>query len=58
MGEIYHPECFTCCNCDTALNEANFKPYGNKPYCMPCYESLFGPPCNICKKATQDVSKL
>ncbi|CAG2118760.1 unnamed protein product, partial [Medioppia subpectinata] len=54
MDEMFHPECFRCTNCSTTLNNENYKPHENKPYCVPCYEKLFGPPCTVCKKSTQD----
>ncbi|XP_054165589.1 zinc finger protein 808-like isoform X3 [Oppia nitens] len=51
--EMWHPECFTCVNCDTILKAYNYQVQDNKQYCKPCHEKLFGPPCSACHKPTK-----
>lgn len=53
---MWHPECFTCTNCDTILKPHKYVVEDDKPYCKDCHLRLFGPPCNVCKKPTQSVS--
>ncbi len=56
LDEMWHPECFTCVNCDTILKAHNYVVENNKQYCKNCHEKLFGPPCSVCHKPTGDVS--
>ena len=58
LDEMWHPECFTCVNCDTILKAYNYVVQDNKQYCKPCHEKLFGPPCSACHKPTKNVSSL
>jgi hypothetical protein len=54
LDEMWHPECFTCVNCDTILKAHNYVVEDNKQYCKNCHEKLFGPPCSVCHKPTRD----
>ncbi|CAG2180576.1 unnamed protein product, partial [Oppiella nova] len=54
LDEMWHPECFTCVNCDTILKAYNYQVQDNKQYCKPCHEKLFGPPCSACHKPTKN----
>lgn len=56
LDQMWHPECFTCTNCDTILKPHKYVVENDKPYCKDCHLRLFGPPCNVCKKPTQSVS--
>ncbi|XP_027202989.2 uncharacterized protein LOC113796898 isoform X2 [Dermatophagoides pteronyssinus] len=53
LDQMWHPECFTCTNCDTILKPHKYVVEDDKPYCKDCHLRLFGPPCNVCKKPTQ-----
>ncbi|UYV81301.1 TGFB1I1 [Cordylochernes scorpioides] len=41
MNRKYHPEHFTCANCNTVLGEGTYRDHMDKPYCHPCFEKLF-----------------
>ncbi|KAI7685937.1 Paxillin [Sarcoptes scabiei] len=53
LDKMWHPECFTCTNCDTILKPHKYVVEDDKPYCKDCHLRLFGPPCSVCKKPTQ-----
>lgn len=51
-GQIYHPECFKCSNCNKNLDGIPFTQDDNqKPFCVACYQDLYSPKCEKCKKA-------
>lgn len=54
MDEMWHPECFTCANCDTMLRPPLFVVEEGRPYCKNCHLRLFGPPCSVCHKPVVD----
>jgi len=50
-GKIYHPECFKCSNCKKSLDGIPFTQDDNqKPFCVDCYQDLYSPKCEKCKK--------
>ena len=40
LGQRFHPEHFTCSNCNKQLNYKNFKELDNKGHCQKCYEKI------------------
>ncbi|KAI2809505.1 hypothetical protein BLOT_000654 [Blomia tropicalis] len=46
LDQMWHPECFTCVNCDTILKAHNYATEDGKQYCKDCHLRLFGPPCS------------
>jgi len=51
-GEIFHPECFNCSNCGKNLDGVPFtQDESKKPFCIACYQDLYSPKCEKCKKA-------
>lgn len=50
-GDIYHPECFKCGNCKKTLDGIPFtQDDSKKPFCICCYQDLYSPKCEKCKK--------
>ena len=43
LGQTWHPECFTCNQCNQELGTQNFFERDCKPYCENCYHSLYSP---------------
>ena len=58
LDGMWHPECFTCVNCDSILKGHEYVVEQGKQYCHPCHAKLFGPPCCVCHKPTGEVSDL
>lgn len=48
LGKTFHPEHFTCANCNMELGSQNFFEREEKPYCEDCYQTLFSPRCARC----------
>ena len=49
LGRTWHPEHFTCNNCNQELGTQNFFERDGKPFCENCYHSLFSPRCGYCQ---------
>ena len=54
LGRTWHPEHFTCSQCNQELGTQNFFERESKPYCEHCYHSLFSPRCGYCQGAILD----
>jgi len=54
LGRTWHPEHFTCNQCNQELGTQNFFERDGKPFCEHCYHSLFSPRCALCKGAILD----
>lgn len=55
MKRVWHPEHFTCAQCDTELGNVTFYEYKNTPYCEKDYHELFAPRCAYCNGPILDV---
>ena len=54
LGYTWHPECFTCQQCNQELGTQNFFERDGRPYCENCYHSLYSPRCGACQKPILD----
>lgn len=54
LGHTWHPECFTCNQCNQELGTQNFFERDCKPYCENCYHSLYSPRCGACQRPILD----
>ena len=57
MKRAWHPEHFTCSQCDTELGNVTFYEHNNTPYCEKDYHELFAPRCAYCNGPILDVSQ-
>ncbi|XP_066303993.1 paxillin-like isoform X3 [Branchiostoma lanceolatum] len=48
LGRTWHPEHFTCKNCNGELGTQNFFERDGTPFCEECYHNLFSPRCGYC----------
>lgn len=48
LGYTWHPEHFTCANCNQELGTSNFFERDGKAYCEQDYHLLFSPRCGFC----------
>ncbi|XP_068203817.1 paxillin-like [Palaemon carinicauda] len=48
LGKTWHPEHFTCSECNQELGTRNFFERDGKPYCEVDYHNLFSPRCAYC----------
>ena len=56
MRRVWHPEHFTCSQCDTELGNITFYEHNDTPYCEKDYHELFAPRCAYCNGPILDVS--
>jgi len=49
LGYTWHPEHFTCGNCNQELGTSNFFERDGKPFCEQCYHQMFAPRCAYCQ---------
>jgi len=49
LGHTWHPEHFTCNNCNQELGTVNFFERDGAPYCEQCYHNIFSPRCAACQ---------
>jgi len=54
LGRTWHPEHFTCNQCNQELGTQNFFERDGAPYCEGCYHHLFSPRCAGCQGAILD----
>jgi len=54
LGRRYHPEHFTCGNCQTPLGTSNFYEQDGVPHCERCYQELLCPRCAHCDEPILD----
>eukprot|EP01132_Coremiostelium_polycephalum_P004151 gene4151-5192_t len=54
MGKFFHPEHFTCHNCQTPLGTRNFYEQEGIPHCEKCYQELFCARCAHCDDPITD----
>ncbi|TSK87398.1 PDZ and LIM domain protein 7 [Bagarius yarrelli] len=50
LGRSWHPEEFTCCQCQVVLDEGGFFEEKGSVYCTKCYDNRYAPNCAKCKK--------
>lgn len=55
LGKTWHPEHFTCVQCQQELGDKNFFEREGLAYCEEDYHKLFSPKCNYCNKPIYDV---
>jgi paxillin len=48
IGKTWHPEHFTCGQCEMELASVTFYEYNGTPYCEKDYHELFAPRCAYC----------
>ncbi|XP_053565075.1 four and a half LIM domains protein 5 [Bombina bombina] len=55
----WHSECFLCSSCKKKLAGEKFTSHEESPYCVDCFNNLYGKKCNACCKpiATQGTAK-
>lgn len=49
LGHTWHPEHFTCADCNQELGTQNFFEREGQPYCEQDYHKLFSPRCGYCQ---------
>nr|XP_009501937.1 PREDICTED: zyxin [Phalacrocorax carbo] len=50
-GNSYHPQCFTCVMCHTALEGVSFiVDQANQPHCVDDYHRKYAPRCSVCSE--------
>ena len=57
----YHPDCFSCTNCDVSLGGLKFIPSKNNPnsiFCESCYQQVNAPICTICSHCILETNFL
>jgi paxillin len=55
LGKTWHPEHFTCKQCNAELGTRNFFERDGAPYCETDYHNLFSPRCAYCNGPILDV---
>ncbi|XP_074641566.1 paxillin-like isoform X2 [Tubulanus polymorphus] len=54
LGKIWHPEHFTCYQCQNELGTRNFFERDGLPFCETDYHTLFSPKCAYCNRPILD----
>jgi hypothetical protein len=54
MGNIYHPQHFTCAHCRCELGTDIFFEHNGQPFCERDYQMLFAPKCGLCNDAIME----
>merc|ERR1711915_327279 len=54
LGKTFHPEHFTCDQCNMELGTENFFEREGKPFCENCYHTMLSPRCARCNGAILD----
>jgi paxillin len=55
LGNMWHPEHFTCCHCNAEIGHTNFFERSGKAYCENDYHDLFSPRCGFCNGPIKEV---
>jgi len=55
--ETYHPGCFNCSQCGTALSQGSFHSIKGRPVCSPCNELQFQETCARCGETVSEGLK-
>uniref|UniRef100_A0A8R1DUR8 LIM zinc-binding domain-containing protein n=2 Tax=Caenorhabditis japonica TaxID=281687 RepID=A0A8R1DUR8_CAEJA len=54
LGKMWHPEHYTCCECNVELGQRPFFERNGRAYCEEDYHSSFSPKCQGCHRAITD----
>lgn len=58
LGRSWHPEEFTCNQCNMTLTEGGFFEEKGSVFCGKCYENMHAPNCAKCKQKIIGVSNI
>ncbi|XP_024399365.1 LIM domain-containing protein HDR3 isoform X2 [Physcomitrium patens] len=50
LGRNWHPDCFCCKKCGTAIADREFSVNASEAYHRECYKELYHPKCEVCEQ--------